>query len=49
MKKRGIASEALPWILISIVVLALSIVILALLKGKGTSIIDSIKLAFRRT
>ncbi len=43
-KKRGSAvSDALPWIIISIVVFALVILFILLLKGNGLSIIDKIK------
>ncbi len=47
MKKRGIVSEALPWLLIGIVVLAISFIIIFLLKEKGVSAIESIKDLFK--
>jgi Na+/melibiose symporter-like transporter len=47
MKKRGIVSEALPWLLIGIVILAISFVIIFMLKDKGVSMIDSIKNLFK--
>jgi len=40
---RGIISEYLPWILISIAVLAVVLISIFLLKGKGFSLIDKIK------
>lgn len=47
MKKRGIVTEYLPWILISIAVLVLIMVGIFVLREKGISIIDSIKDLFR--
>ena len=47
-EKRGIVSEYLPWILIAIAVLAIVMVAIFVLKGKGISIIDSIKDLFGR-
>jgi hypothetical protein len=46
-KKKGIASEALPWILISIAVLAILLLTIFILKGKGVSLIEKIKDLFR--
>ncbi|MDP3965984.1 MAG: hypothetical protein Q8Q04_00450 [archaeon] len=46
--KRGIVSEYLPWIIISIAVLVILMIVSFLLKDKGISIIDSIKNLFRR-
>ena len=48
MKKRGIASEALPWIIIAIAVLVILMLTIFVLKGKGTSIIDNFGGLFRR-
>ncbi len=45
--KRGIVSEALPWILIAIALLAIMMVSILLFKDKGVSAIDSIKNMFR--
>jgi len=42
-RKKGIASEYLPWLLIAIAVLAIVMVTIFLLKGKGISLIDKIK------
>ena len=42
-KKRGIASEYLPWLLIAIAVLAIVMITIFLLKDKGISLIDKIK------
>ncbi len=48
MKKRwwnkgGIISDYLPWLLIAIVILAVLMISIFLLKGKGISFIDKIK------
>lgn len=45
--KRGIVSEALPWILISIAVLAILMVAIWVMKDKGLAIIDKIKDVFK--
>ena len=45
--KRGIISEALPWIIISISVLAILMITIFILKGKGVTVIDSIKDLFK--
>ena len=47
MKKRGIVSEYLPWILISIAVLVILILTSVVLREKGISLIDQIKDLFR--
>jgi len=47
MKKRGVITEYLPWILIAIAVLAILMITLFLLKDKGFSLIDQIKNLFR--
>lgn len=47
MKKKGVISEYLPWILIAVAVLAIMMIALFLLKGEGTSMIDQIKNMFR--
>jgi len=44
---KGIVSEYLPWILIAIAVLAIVLVSIFVLKGKGISLIDKIKGLFR--
>lgn len=46
--KRGIVSEYLPWILISIAVLVILMFTAFILKDKGMSILDSIKNIFGR-
>ncbi len=46
-KKKGIASEYLPWILIAIAILAIVLISIFVLKGTGISIIDKIKSLFR--
>ena len=47
MKKRGIVTEYLPWLLIALAVLAIMVITIFLLKEKGISVIDSIKNIFR--
>jgi hypothetical protein len=43
MKKRGVISEYLPWLLIAIAILAILMVTIFLLRGKGVSLVDKIK------
>jgi len=43
MKKRGLISEYLPWLLIAIAVLAILTITILLLKEKGFSLIDQIR------
>lgn len=45
--KRGIISEYLPWVLISVALLAIMMIAIFVLKDKGVSLIDSIKNLFR--
>jgi hypothetical protein len=45
--KRGIISDYLPWLLIALVILAILMISIFLLKGKGISFIDKIKDLFR--
>lgn len=45
--KKGIISEALPWIIISISVLAILMFTIFILKGKGVTVIDSLKDLFK--
>ncbi len=45
--KKGIVSEYLPWILISIALLVILMLTVFLLKGKGTEIIMNLKDLFR--
>lgn len=52
MKKReidskGVITEYLPWILISLAVLVIVMVAIFVLRNEGNSIIDSIKNLFR--
>jgi hypothetical protein len=53
MKKRGrknskgIAAEVLPWLIISLITLAILLVVAFILKGKGFEFIDRIKDIFR--
>ncbi|MBU4308236.1 MAG: hypothetical protein KJ566_00365 [Nanoarchaeota archaeon] len=47
MKKAGLVSEYLPWLMIAVAVLAILMVTILLLKEKGVSLIDSIKNLFR--
>ena len=44
--KRGIVSEYLPWIMISIAVLVLVLLAIFLLEGKGVILIERIKSLF---
>jgi hypothetical protein len=44
--KRGIISEYLPWLLIGIVILAILMISIFILKGKGFDFIDKIKNIF---
>ncbi|MBI4116384.1 hypothetical protein HY449_01430 [Candidatus Pacearchaeota archaeon] len=44
--RRGIASEFLPWLIIAIAVLAIVLISIFLLKGKGISLIEQIKNLF---
>jgi len=46
MKKRGIVTEYLPWLLIGIIILAIILISIFLLKGKGFEFIDKIKSIF---
>lgn len=46
MKKRGIVTEYLPWLLIALAVLAILIITIFVLKEKGISLIDQIKNLF---
>ena len=43
MKKRGIITEYLPWLLIALAVLAIIMILIFTLKGQGISLIDKIK------
>lgn len=45
--RRGIVSEALPWIIISISILAILMITIFILKGKGIAVIDSLKDLFK--
>ena len=47
MKKQGVISEYLPWILIAVAVLVVLMITIFLLREKGVSIIDQIKNLFR--
>lgn len=43
MKKRGIISDYLPWILIAVAVLVILMITIFVLRGRGVSLIDQIK------
>ena len=43
MKKKGIITEYLPWLLIALAVLAIVIILIFTLKEQGISLIDKIK------
>lgn len=45
--RRGIISEALPWIIISIAILVILMVSVFVMRGEGTSIIDKVKGLFK--
>jgi hypothetical protein len=47
MKKSGVISEYLPWLLIAIAVLVIVMISIFLFKAKGTDFIDSIKNIFK--
>ncbi len=47
MKKRGIITEYLPWILIAVAILVIIMIAIFLLRGKGISLIDQIKNLFK--
>jgi len=47
MNKRGIISEYLPWILIAVAVLAIIMISIFVLQGKGIEFIDKINSLFR--
>lgn len=47
MKKKGLVTEYLPWLLISLAVLAILMITIFLLKEQGISLIDKIKSLFR--
>lgn len=47
MKKRGIITEYLPWLLIGLAVLAILMITIFILKEQGTSLIDKIKDLFK--
>ena len=46
MKKRGIISDYLPWLLIAIAILAIVMIAIFVLRGEGNSLIDKIKNLF---
>jgi hypothetical protein len=43
MKKRGIVTEYLPWLLIALAVLAILMITIFVLREQGVSLIDQIK------
>ncbi len=47
MKKKGIISSYLPWLLIAIAILAIIMITIFLLREKGFSLIDKIQDLFR--
>lgn len=47
MKKRGIISEYLPWLLIGVAVLAILMIAIFYLRGEGFSMVDKIKELFK--
>ncbi len=47
VEKKGIISEALPWILIAVAILVILLLTVFVLKEKGISLIDKIKGMFK--
>ena len=47
MNKRGIIADYLPWLLIGIAVLAIVMISIFLLKGKGLEFIEQVKNIFK--
>ena len=47
IQKKGIVADYLPWLLISIAVLAIVLIFVFILREKGFSLIDQIKNIFR--
>ena len=47
IKKGGIVTDYLPWLLIGLAILAILMIAVFILKGKGFDFIDSIKNLFR--
>jgi hypothetical protein len=45
--KKGVVTEYLPWLLIALAVLVIVVISIFFLKGKGTSMIDSLRNLFR--
>jgi len=47
MKKRGIISEYLPWVIIAVVILAVLVISIYFLRQGGSGLIEKLKLLFR--
>jgi len=47
MFKKGVITEYLPWLLISLAVLAIIMIVIFILKDKGVSMIDQLKDLFK--
>ena len=47
MKKKGIVTDYLPWLIIGIAILVIVLSSVFILRGKGVSMIDQIKNLFR--
>jgi len=47
MKKKGIITEYLPWLLIALAVLVIIMITIFVLREKGISLIDQIKNLFK--
>ena len=47
MKKKGIVTDYLPWLIIGIAILVIVLLSIFILRGKGVSMIDQIKNLFR--
>ncbi len=47
IKKKGMVSEYLPWLLIALVILVIIMISVFILKEKGITLVDQIKNIFR--
>ena len=47
MKKKGIVTDYLPWLIIGTAILVIVLLSIFILRGKGVSMIDQIKNLFR--
>ena len=47
MKKKGIVTDYLPWLIIGIAILVIVLLSIFILRGKGAGMIDQLKNLFR--